>query len=481
MHLNKSNLLAGLQCAKRLHLDTYHPELAVTRKSPLSAAGIMVGKQARKAFPGGKLVHRFQSDTDPFEETRKLLDDNNITAIFEAGFQYNDIDIFADVIERDGDAWTLIEVKSSTSLKEDYIDDATIQYLVITASGIAVNRVEIMYLNRDFIYQGDGNYSGLFVREEITDRVIAHKSYISDAISKLRSLQPEPEPVRHVNGYCKRPYPCEFKSYCEYQDAQYPVSWLPNASVVIQKLYHNGIYDIRDIPANILESETHLRVRRITISGKPELDNEAVIILNNLDYPRYYIDFETINFAVPVWTGTGPNQQHPFQWSCHIQSRENSIAHKDFLDVSGNDPRRKFAETLIKACGTSGPVIVYNQTFEKGVINKLAMQFNDLSEQLHAINERVFDLLPVIRKYYYHPDMKGSWSIKNVLGCLVPELKYSDLGDVQDGLMAQSAYHDIAGGKLASEQQSALASDLREYCKLDTYAMLAITERICQS
>ena len=182
---------------------------------------------------------------------------------------------------------------------------------------------------------------------------------------------------------------------------------------------------------------------------------------------------------MPVWQGTRPSQQHPFQWSCHIQKKEGTTTHKDFLDVSGNDPRRKFAETLITACGTEGPVIVYNQSFEKGIIKNLAGAYEDLSDQLLAINARVFDLLPVMKKYYYHPDMKGSWSIKNVLTCLLPELRYSDLGDVQDGLMAQSAYYEIISGKLSKEEKDSLYADMQDYCKLDTYAMLAIIDKVC--
>ena len=134
---------------------------------------------------------------------------------------------------------------------------------------------------------------------------------------------------------------------------------LPNAAAAIRKLHANGIYDIRAIPAGMLTSETHERIRRVTISGRAELDPGAASILNRLDYPRYYLDFETIKFAIPIWEGTSPNQQHPFQWSCHIEHADGTVDHRDFLDVSGNDPRRRFAESLVAACGNAGPVIVY--------------------------------------------------------------------------------------------------------------------------
>lgn len=481
MYLSKTRILAGLHCAKRLYLMLNHPELAIVKKSPLAEAGIAVGRQARKEFSGGVLVDRFTENSDPFTETNTYLKDDSTTAIFEAGFRYQDTEIFVDILQRETASWNLIEVKSASSVKDDYIDDVTVQYMVLINTGITIDHVELMYLNKNFIYQGDDNYEGLFIREDIKERVLAHVHFIDGAIEHLRQDVSDGEPVRYVDGHCSSPYDCEFKSYCEQQEGEYPVSWLPNAAVVTRHLHENNIFDIRNIPAEMLSSETHLKVRRVTIQGQAELDPNAAVILNNLAYPRYYLDFETINFSVPVWPGTQPNQQHPFQWSCHIQQQDTTTVHKEFLDVSGDDPRRKFAESLVDACGTHGPVIVYNQSFEKGIIKNLASAYEDLSKQLLAINARVFDLLPVMKRYYYHPQMKGSWSIKNVLTCLLPELRYSDLGEVQDGLMAQSAYLEIISDKLSDEEKDSLSADMLDYCKLDTYAMLAIIDRVCSS
>jgi hypothetical protein len=481
MHLTKTAILAGLQCDKRLFLMLHRPELANASQTPLAQSGIEVGMFARETFADGVLVDRFRPDAHPLAKTRALLGDPQVSAIFEAGFRYQDTEVFVDILERDGDGWNLIEVKSSSTIKEAYIDDVTVQYLVLASVGMAVNRVELMILNKDFLYHTDHGYDGLFVREDVTDRVSAHTRLLADRIEQLRRNITAIEPERHVNGHCNKPFPCEFKSYCAQQDGDYPISGLPNAAKAIQMLHANGIYDIRDIPTGMLSSEIHLRVRRATITGQAQLSDEAARMLYKLDYPRYYLDFEAINLAIPRWDNSHPNQQHPFQWSCHIQYKDGGAEHEEFLDVSGHDPRRKLAESLIAVCGTSGPVIVYNQQFEKGIIKNLSTLFTDLSDALLAINQRVFDLLPVMRKYYYHPDMKGSWSIKKVLSCLLPELRYADLGAVQDGLMAQSAYLDITAGKLSAGQTEALCTDLREYCKLDTYAMLAIVDRVCRS
>jgi hypothetical protein len=479
MYLTKTRILAGLQCEKRLFLLINHPELANVVKSPLAETGIAVGEQARREFPGGVLVKRFQNNTDPFAETVECINDPDTDVIFEAGFRYQETEVFVDILQRNGNGWNLIEVKSSSSVKDEYIDDVTVQYMVLSNAGISVKRVELMYLNRDFVYHADQGYDGLFIREDLSQRVFPHVELIAEHVNRIKRNISSEEPENHVDGHCNKPYECEFKAYCEKQDGDYPVSWLPNAAVAIQNLYANGIYDIRDIPADILTSATHIKVRRVTVSGRAELDPDARKILRKLEYPRYYLDFEAINFAIPIWEDTSPNQQIPFQWSCHIQLEDGSLSHKEFLDVSGSDPRRRFAETLIDACGKEGRIIVYNQAFEKGMIRNLAAIYDDLDECLLALSQRVFDLLPVMKKYYYHPDMKGSWSIKNVLSCLVPDLRYSDLGAVQDGLMAQSAYLAITGGALSAEQKQSLYTDMQQYCKLDTYAMLAIVDKVC--
>jgi hypothetical protein len=221
-------------------------------------------------------------------------------------------------------------------------------------------------------------------------------------------------------------------------------------------------------------------VRNITIQGKAELLPEARHILTALEFPRYYLDFECIQFAIPIWKDTRPYDQLPFQWSCHVESADGTLMHAEFLDTSGDDPRYAFAQALLDECGSQGPIIVYNQAFEKRIIRELARTFPKLSRSLLALNERMFDLLPVVRKYYYHPDMKGSWSIKKVLPCLVPELRYEALGVVQDGTMAQAVYLDIIHEGVSEKRKDQLRLDLLAYCGLDTLAMVKIVEKLQQ-
>lgn len=479
MALNKTEFIAGLQCEKHIFLRIHHPELIEETESPAKVTGKVVQDHARREFPDAILVERNNPDINPFTKTEQLLNDPSVSRIFEAAISSDDLTIFVDVLSREGVGWVLTEIKSGTRIEDKYIDDVAIQAVALEQADIPVSRYEVMHINNKFVYQGDHHYEGLFVREDITDQVLAHKPFIEDQLPKLEEIVNGSQPDKHIGPYCKNPYPCPFKKYCESHDAKYPVACLPRGWQVAQRMLVTGIYDIRDIPEDVLNSETHLRIRRITRTGKPELLTEVKSVLQELEYPRYFLDFESIQFAIPIWEGTSPYQQLPFQWSCHIEQEPGVLMHTEFLDTSGDDPRIAFAKRLLEACGDSGPIIVYNQSFEKGVIRGLADLLPEYSDQLLALNERIVDLLPVVRKHYYHPDMKGSWSIKNVLPCLVPELSYSVLGKVQDGTQAQAVYFDlIANDVLTDEKRKTLRQDMLEYCKLDTLAMVKIVEEL---
>jgi hypothetical protein len=220
-------------------------------------------------------------------------------------------------------------------------------------------------------------------------------------------------------------------------------------------------------------------VHAVTVSGEAVLDPRGVSQIKSLPYPRYYIDFETIAFAVPIWNGTRPYMQVPFQWSCHVELNNNDLKHFEFLDISGKDPRRDFAESLINVVRTEGPVLVYNGGFEGARLKELALIFPDLSKELLAIVERFFDLLPFAREFYYHPNMRGSWSIKDVLPTIAPELDYSNL-EVGDGSMAQEAYKELILNEVSLERKVSIRNSLLNYCRHDTLAMTEIVKKFSE-
>jgi len=336
----------------------------------------------------------------------------------------------------------------------------------------------LMHVNNQFVYQGDGDYEGLLHAEDITQRIDSRIQGIKAQKDAFMDMLSGDEPDIAMGGQCYSPFECDFCSYCQPDDLpEYPVSILPrNNEKNRQAWLDAGYKDVRDIPDGVLKSPNHQRVWRVTCSGKEEVDIDKASALKDLPWPRYYIDFETIGLAVPRWKGVRPYVQVPFQWSCHIHHKDGRMEHIEFLDVTGEDPRRSCAQSLVKHISKDGVLIAYNAGFEKRVIRELAEMYPDLSEALLEMNERFFDLLPITRKAYYHPSQMGSWSIKAVLPALVPELNYKDLDGVQDGGDAQLAWIEAASAE--PEQREAIVNHLLAYCKLDTLAMVKIVDAL---
>jgi len=233
-----------------------------------------------------------------------------------------------------------------------------------------------------------------------------------------------------------------------------------------------GYTDLRQIPAERLSRPLHRRVRQAALTGSAELDPAAGKLLSAQAYPRRYLDFETVSFAVPIWADTRPYAtQIPFQWSCHVEAAPGAVMHRAYLADGPHDPRRRFAETLLDAVGETGPIFVYNGAFERRIMRELAEYFPDLAPRLHPAIGRIVDLLPLARVHYYHPEMHGSWSLKAVLPTIAPELAYEDL-EVADGGMAQEAFREMIHTETQVERRAALHHALLAYCERDTMALV---------
>jgi hypothetical protein len=250
------------------------------------------------------------------------------------------------------------------------------------------------------------------------------------------------------------------------------------SKTVTELIETKAITDLRDVPDELL-NDLQRRVKSHTLAGRPYFDGVAAAReLAQHELPGVFLDFETIQFAVPIWKGTRPYQQIPFQLSAHAVSRRGEITHTAFLDLSGDDPSVPFAQSVIAACGDAGPVFVYNAGFERTRLRELAERLTDLERPLMAIGERIVDLLPITRNHYYHPAQEGSWSIKKVLPAIVPELGYQKLEGVQDGGMAMEAYLEAIQPGTSATRREEIRAQLLEYCKLDTYAMIGIWRQL---
>lgn len=476
MHfLSKSKVMSGLQCPRRLWLEVKRPEWMhfSDRAEQSFEFGHEVGAVARQLFPEGVLIGFEGELSSALAETGHLLNRAGDMTLFEATFQHGRVLVRADVLSCRGEGFHLVEVKASTSLKPHYLNDVAIQAWVIEGAGLPLKTIQLWHVDNAFVYPGGGDYRGLFVRHDLTEEVLELMKQVPAWAAGCQKALSGGEPAIEVGKQCRDPHDCPFLDYCEPVEAEYPVSILPHGGALAGRLRMEGYKDLRDVPQDRLGTERHLRVWRVTRRGLAELDGGAAKELATLAYPRYYMDFETVQFAVPVWPGTRPYEQLPFQWSCHIEDQNGRLEHREFLDTEGQAPMRRFAETLIEALGDKGPILVYSN-YERTVLNQLRKRFPDLEDSLVAIITRLVDLHPVAKDYYYHPAMMGSWSLKDVLPTIAPELDYAGLGEVRDGGGAQNAYRDIVSPHTDELRRQALIADLRAYCYRDTLALVEI-------
>lgn len=474
--LSKSRLLQHLQCPKRLWLKVHRPELEEVDESNQTrfATGTYVGEIAQQLYPDGVLIagdDLRQAVTD----TQAVLAGEQQT-IFEATFQADGLLVRADLLLPDENGYRMVEVKSSTSVKDYHLTDAAIQSWVAQQANLPLNSVEIAHIDNSFVYPGGGDYQGLFHFADISNQITELQAEVPEWMNAARETLSGDEPCIAPGTQCNTPFSCPFFGYCsptvEDPDA-YPPEVLPYRGALPAALRDEGYTDLRDVPEDRLDNWKHLRVWRATKSGVPELDPEAGKSIAALPFPRYYIDFETINPAVPMWAGTRPYMQVPFQWSCHIETSKSVMTHCAFLADGQGDPRRPFAESLINAVGSDGPIFVYNAPFERSRMQELAEAYPDLAPALEAAIDRIVDLLPIARQHYYHPDMRGSWSIKAVLPTIAPDLAYDNL-EVANGGMAQEAFAEIMQAETTPERRQHLHKALLQYCERDTLAMVRI-------
>ncbi len=479
--LSKSRIMSGLQCEKRLWLETHKPELgyASEKAEHFFAIGNEVGEMAQRLVPDGVLIDYSENLTSAIEQTRQLLKTRPDTPIFEATFLHDGVLVRVDLLFPEDGGYRLVEVKAAASYKEQYTPDCAIQAWVMKQSGYPVNTAELAHLNREFIYKGDGVYDGLFHHENVTELIAPMVAQVPGWISKFRTILAGPEPEMEPGDHCNYPYACQFQGICWAEEtAEYPITSLPYGGAVVAELLEEGYQDIRDIPEGRLTNPRHEWVRRVTISGKADVGRDLVDFLRSLAYPRYYFDFETVQHAVPKWPGTRPYQSHlPFQWSCHIEEGPDQVRHDGYLDFDANIPLRPLAEKMIANLGDQGPVLVWGH-FENTVMNRLAEFLPDLAQPLAAIQARIVDLLPWFRENYYHPNMHGSWSIKAVLPTIVPDLSYDDFEEVADGTAAQVAYAEAMHPETDEARRQQLFDALWEYCKMDTWAMVRMVRNL---
>lgn len=484
MSLSKTKIMAFRQCPRRLWLEIYKPELredsAATRAS--FDVGHTVGELARQLYdPDGK-GSTIEVSRDAFEasftRTAELLGERR--PIFEAGFTSDETCAFADVLlPKRGSSWRMVEVKSATKVHDYHREDLAVQAHVARNAGLDLSSVAVAHVDGKWVYPGDGNYRGLLVEKDLSketfERAVDAAGWIT-AAKEVASLASPPAVT--TGGHCSTPFQCGFHAHCHSLERQaaHPVRWLPRMQTKVLKehLLDTAVIDMNQVPDELL-NERQQRVKHCTVRGEVYFDAQgAASALAKRAGPWYFLDFETARFAVPIWAGTRPYQQIPFQFSVHRLSRSGSLTHHEFLDLSGDNPMRALAEALIDACGDRGTIFAYHSSFEEMRIRELAAAFPRLRCQLKALLPRIVDLQPVAERHYYHPRQEGSWSIKEVLPAAFPELDYAKLEGIADGSAASAGYAEAIHPACPLPRKAGVKAELKRYCGLDTYGLVKL-------
>lgn len=475
--LTKSRFTAGLQCEKRLWFEVNQP-LTGPQLERLALVQGRAFDEAVRILQPGRTISRGKGMPAAIAETTAVLKAGGAPLLYQPAFRSGDLAVIADILRRRGQSYELIEVKASTQVKDEHIPDAAFQTLVLRGAGIPVSSVFIGHVDNRFVLKRRGDYAGLAVEEDITREVEASLQRIADTASEQLALIASPQvPDIDMGPQCTKPYECPFIARCTAERGalpDYPVELLPRGGKLIESLRAQGFDDLRAVPADRLTNDNHRRVHAATVSGVAYFDAAATAELRSLPFPRAYLDFETIGFSVPEILGTRPYEHWPFQWSLHVEDAPGAIRHHEYLAIETFGDFALLATKLIDAMPATGPVFVYNATFERGVLERLAKRLPELGSALESVRDRLFDLWPVAKDAYYHRDMHGSWSIKAVLPTIAPELAYEELEEVQEGEAAQLAFLELRNPGLEPSKREQRLKALHVYCSRDTWGLVIL-------
>ena len=482
-YVSKSKFLWGSQCRKLLWY-AYNAKDQIPQPDAAQQAifdqGHEVGALAKSLYPGGIEVSAGATD---FEQVlRQSLEATKARKpLFEAGFVYNGGFARVDILNPVGkDEWDIIEVKSSTEVKDVNLIDLAFQAFVYNGAGLNIRRCFVMCVNREYVRRGAVDPKKFFKVVDVTKEVSGLSREIEpqleDMFSAIRRTQ---EPEIKIGPHCSDPYPCPLQDKCW--------SFLPAGSVFdlyyggkkCWRLLQDGVVSLKDIPEDVDLTDRQTIQRKVALTAQPHIDRKALAsFLKRLKYPVSYLDFETFSTAIPLFDGLKPYQQVPFQFSLHrVATLGTAPEHHAFLADGCVDPRPEFLNRLRDNIGDKGTVIVYNEKFEKGVLAKLADAFPDHAGWIENVKHRVVDLLEPFQNFdFYHPEQHGSASIKSVLPVL-PGRSYADL-EIKEGGQASLEYLRVHFGDVTEAERCKVRARLERYCGQDTEGMVWIVDAL---
>jgi predicted RecB family nuclease len=477
--LSKSRFTSGLQCHKKLWWEVHErdaPELQPDKVlQDLFDQGRQVGEAARALYPGGVLIDLPHDAGAARVAATKAALASGAPAIFEATFIADETFVAIDVLEKQGDGYRLTEVKSSSSQKPEHIPDVAVQARVAAACGVKITAAEVLHLNKEFRHPDSGE---LFARSDVTGAVAAFVGGVSEELARQRVMLAGPLPDVAIGAHCFAPRDCPFIGRC-WPDGADHIGNLAGVGAKKTVAYlERGITSIKELPANEKLNFTQKRQLKAMAENRiivePTLRGELEPFTGRLGF----LDFETIIRAIPVWPGMAPWQQAAAQFSYHERQPDGTYTHSAFLAEGPEDARPKLAAAMVRSTTPADRVVTYT-SFEKTRIRELQRAVPALATELAALEAKLIDLYPVVKNCVYHPDFRGSFSLKDILTPLVPELTYNDLVIV-DGRVAsvEIARLLFVADKIPKHERDRVRQELLDYCQRDTWAMVKLVERL---
>ena len=492
--LTKSLFVAGRRCHDLLWWRVHEPEAEELAPDValegLFEQGRRVGLAARDRVPGGVLIEaEGRSIAERARATAEALE-GGARVLYEAAFLADEVFVAVDILERaaGSDAgFHLIEVKSSTSVKQEHIPDVAIQMHVLRRSGLEVDRAVVMHLNKECRYP---DLEDLFVREDVTEAVEELLPEIPGEIEAQLEVLDGAFPEGGFGRHCLDEQDCPFHDRCwPEENSEHVLTLYRVGSEKKWELIEEGIESIRDLDARSRGlNKTAQRQVRSVLAGE-RIQGRGLARALTAQAPKgdrlAYLDFETVQRAIPVWEGCGPWAQMPVQFSCHRERKPGWPEHFEFLAESGEDCREALSEALVEAVfgdrggGEVTGVVAYNAGFERTCLRGLAAAVPRLAGELEAIADRLVDLLPLVRNYVYDPGFLGSFGLKSVLPALLPAVTYDDL-EVADGATASLYLSRLLfePERVPEEEREPLRRKLLAYCERDTWATVRLLEKL---
>ena len=482
IRISKSKYLNGLQCKKLLWYIYHEPDEIPSPDEATQAIfdqGHLVGDYAKKLFPNGVEVDHTGSFEEGLKSTKELI--SRRVPIFEAALTYKQCYARADILEPVGeDEWNLIEVKSSTELKDVNYHDIGFQYYLYSGAGLKINKCYLMCIDNTYIRKGEIEPRKLFKKIDVTEAIKStySKTIEANMAEMVKTIANDTYPEIGIGAHCCDPYECPLIEKCW--------SFLPERNAFLlyknkklpMALIQEDILELAQIPESLKLNEKNRIQVDCEKTGKPHIDQKKIKeFLDTVQYPAYYMDFETFASAVPLFDDSRPYQQIPFQFSVHVVKKKGaSPEHYSYLADGRHDPRPEFMAKLREVIGTKGSVIAYNAAFEIGKLKECALLLPKFKKWVESIEDRIVDLLKPFRAFaYYHPNQNGSCSIKKVLPVLTG--KSYDNMEIGDGGTASAEYCKITFTE-DNQDKTKVRNLLEEYCGLDTMGMVDIVNKL---